>query len=59
VSILPPWARTELDLSAPAPVDLLVDTVAVMPTMRLVAAGLRWLAAPQSASVSPPSIPTI
>jgi uncharacterized protein (DUF2236 family) len=59
VGILPPWARAELDLSAPAPVDLLLDTVAVIPVTRLVAAGLRWLAAPQMARESPPSIATI
>jgi uncharacterized protein (DUF2236 family) len=60
VSILPPWARTELDLSAPGPgpIDLLVDTVAVIPAARLVAAGLRWMATPQTASVSPPSMAT-
>jgi uncharacterized protein (DUF2236 family) len=59
VSILPPWARAELDFSAPAPLDLLLDTVAVIPVTRAVSAGLRWLAAPQRASESPPSIATI
>ena len=64
VSTLPPWARRELGLSAPGPLDLLVDTVAVIPTSRAVSAGLRWLAtprpngAPQRAIVSPPSIAT-
>jgi uncharacterized protein (DUF2236 family) len=69
VSTLPPWARAELGLSAPGPLDLLVDTVAVIPTSRAVSAALRWLATPQSAiqqsatgpqraMVSPPSIAT-
>jgi uncharacterized protein (DUF2236 family) len=70
VSTLPPWARRELGLSAPGPLDLLVDTVAVIPTSRAVSAGLRWLAqprptvtphaavTPQRAIVSPPSIAT-
>ncbi len=47
VSVLPPWARDELDLSAPGPLDLLVDTVAVIPVARAVSAGMRWLAAPE------------
>jgi uncharacterized protein (DUF2236 family) len=64
VSLLPPWARSELGLSSPIPLDLLVDTVAVIPTSRAVSAGLRWLAtprptgAPQRAIVNPPSIAT-
>jgi uncharacterized protein (DUF2236 family) len=64
VSLLPPWARSELGLSSPLPVDLLVDTVAVIPTSRAVSAGLRWLATPQAATkpqrtmVSPPSMAT-
>ena len=70
VSLLPPWARSELGLSAPGPLDLLVDTVAVIPVSRAVSAGLRWLATPQraatphraatpqSAMVSPPSMAT-
>jgi uncharacterized protein (DUF2236 family) len=64
VSLLPPWARTELGLSAPGPLDLLMDTVAVIPVSRVVSAGLRWLATPQraaqpqSAMVSPPSMAT-
>jgi uncharacterized protein (DUF2236 family) len=70
VSTLPPWARRELGLSAPGPLDLLVDTVAVLPTSRAVSAGLRWLATPppngtpppaarfQRAMVSPPSTAT-
>jgi len=70
VSTLPPWARRELGLSAPGPLDLLVDTVAVIPTSRALSAGLRWLAVPrptvtpdaaatpQRAIVSPPSIAT-
>lgn len=64
VSLLPPWARSELGLSSPLLLDLLVDTVAVIPTSRAVSAGLRWLATPQAASepqramVSPPSMAT-
>jgi uncharacterized protein (DUF2236 family) len=74
VSVLPPWARAELDLAAPRPLDLLVDTAAVIPLSRAVSAGMRWLArterspeptpqgapepAPQSAIVRPPSIAT-
>jgi hypothetical protein len=45
VSILPRWARTELGLAVPAPLDVLVDTVAVIPVSRVVSAGLRWVAA--------------
>jgi uncharacterized protein (DUF2236 family) len=58
ISILPRWARAELDLSAPAPFDLLLDTVAVIPVSRAVSAGLRWVAAPQTASERPPSMAT-
>jgi hypothetical protein len=58
VSVLPPWARSELDLSAPGPLDLVVDTVAVIPVTRAVSAGLRWLATPQRAIVRPPSMAT-
>jgi uncharacterized protein (DUF2236 family) len=50
VSLLPPWARSELGLSSPQPLDLLVDTVAVIPTSRAVSAGMRWLATPQPAA---------
>jgi uncharacterized protein (DUF2236 family) len=63
VSLLPPWARSELDLSSPLPVDLLVDTVAVIPASRAVSAGLRWLATSDTATAqrameSPPSMAT-
>jgi uncharacterized protein (DUF2236 family) len=58
VSILPAWARAELGLAAPAPLSLLLDTVAVIPATRVVASGLRWVAAPQTARESPPSIAT-
>jgi uncharacterized protein (DUF2236 family) len=58
VGVLPPWARSELDLSAPGPLDLVVDTVAVIPVTRAVSAGLRWLATPQRAIVRPPSMAT-
>ena len=51
VSLLHPWARSELGLSSPLPLDLLVDTVAVIPTSRAVSAGMRWLATtPQPAA---------
>ena len=45
VSILPRWARAELGLALPAPLDVLVDTVTVIPISRVVSAGLRWVAA--------------
>jgi uncharacterized protein (DUF2236 family) len=45
VSVLPPWARDELELSAPGPLDVLFDTVAIIPVSRAVSAGMRWLAA--------------
>jgi uncharacterized protein (DUF2236 family) len=57
ISVLPRWARRELRLSAPAPLDLLVETVAVIPVSRAVSAGLRWLAMPQAMRERPPSIP--
>jgi uncharacterized protein (DUF2236 family) len=47
IGILPPWARSELGLSASAPLDLLFDTVTVVPLTRAVAAGLRWMATPR------------
>jgi uncharacterized protein (DUF2236 family) len=47
IGILPRWARSELGLSAPAPLDLLLDTVALIPLTRAVSAGLRWTAAPR------------
>jgi uncharacterized protein (DUF2236 family) len=60
VGVLPRWARQELGLSAPASLDLLVDTGAVVPLTRVVSAALRWVATPpQLASESPPSTPTI
>jgi uncharacterized protein (DUF2236 family) len=49
VSILPRWARRELSLSAPASLDLLLDTVAVVPVTRALSAALRWVMAPQAA----------
>jgi uncharacterized protein (DUF2236 family) len=64
VSTLPRWARVELGLAAPAPLDLWRDTVAVMPVSRAVSSFLRWVATPhaaqngQTARVSPPSIAT-
>jgi uncharacterized protein (DUF2236 family) len=44
IGLLPRWAQAELGLSTPAPLDLLVDTVAVVPVSRAVVAGLRWMA---------------
>jgi len=58
VSTLPRWARRELGLSAPASLDLLLHTVAVIPLARAVSAGLRWVVAPQVASDRPPSMAT-
>ena len=55
VSTLPGWARAELDLSTPAPFDLLLDTVAVIPAARALSAALRWVAAPQTARERPRS----
>jgi uncharacterized protein (DUF2236 family) len=49
VSLLPTWARAELGLTAPARLDLLVDTVAVIPISRAVSSGLRWLVTPERA----------
>jgi uncharacterized protein (DUF2236 family) len=43
VSVLPPWARRELKLSAPASLDLLLDTTTVIPLTRALAASMRWL----------------
>jgi uncharacterized protein (DUF2236 family) len=59
VSILPRWARAELDLAVPAPLDLVLETMAVIPLSRALSAGLRWVATPQSANVRPPSMATI
>jgi uncharacterized protein (DUF2236 family) len=60
VGVLPRWARQELGLTAPASLDLVLDTVAVVPLTRVVSAALRWVASPpQVASESPPSTPTI
>jgi uncharacterized protein (DUF2236 family) len=58
VGVLPPWARTELGLAAPPSLNLLLETVAVIPVSRAVSAGLRWAARPQTARVRPPSIAT-
>ena len=58
--ILPRWARRELGLSAPASLDVLFDTVTVIPVTRVVSAGLRWVTAgAQRAVERPPSMPTI
>jgi uncharacterized protein (DUF2236 family) len=46
VGILPRWARLELGLTLASPVDLLVDTAAVTPVMRVLSAALRWAVAP-------------
>jgi uncharacterized protein (DUF2236 family) len=58
VSLLPEWAREELDLSTRAPIDLLVDTAAVIPASRALSAALRWVAVPQAAEERPPSVTT-
>ena len=49
ISVLPRWARQELRLSAPVSLDLLFDTVAVIPMTRALAMGLRWVVTPQVA----------
>ncbi len=60
IGILPRWARRELGLSAPASLDLLIDTVTVIPVTRVVSAGLRWVTGSgQRAIDMPPSTPTI
>ncbi len=46
VGVLPRWARLELGLTLAGPVDLLIDTAAVTPVMRGLAAALRWAVAP-------------
>ncbi|MGP0032193.1 MAG: oxygenase MpaB family protein [Acidimicrobiales bacterium] len=59
IGTLPTWARRELGLAPPAPLDVLVDTVAVVPLSRMVSAGLRWVTAGgQRAMDRPPSTPT-
>jgi uncharacterized protein (DUF2236 family) len=64
ISILPRWARRELGLSAPASLDLLLDTTTVIPLTRTMSAALRWAtsasqrALRQVAMDNPPSTPT-
>ena len=60
ISILPRWARRELGLSAPASLDLLVDTAAVIPLARGLSAALRWVVSGRGhvAVDKPPSMPT-
>jgi len=59
ISILPRWARRELGLSAPVSLDLLVDTVSVIPLTRVISAGLRWVTAGGQRTMDmPPSTPT-
>jgi uncharacterized protein (DUF2236 family) len=58
VSTLPGWARAELDLSTPAPLDLVLDTMAVIPAARALSTALRWAITPQTAGTRPPSIVT-
>jgi uncharacterized protein (DUF2236 family) len=57
IGILPRWARRELALAAPAPLELLRDTVAVVPLTRALSAALRWVVAAQAVGevVSPPA----
>jgi uncharacterized protein (DUF2236 family) len=59
IGVLPRWARRQLGLSAPSSLDLLLDTVAVIPLTRALSAGVRWVVAPQVAMDNPPSTPTI
>jgi uncharacterized protein (DUF2236 family) len=58
VSTLPEWARQELDLSTTHPLDLLRDTLAVIPASRALSTAMRWAATPQTARVRPPSMAT-
>jgi uncharacterized protein (DUF2236 family) len=46
VGVLPGWARRELGLSITGPLDLVVDTTAVTPLARGLAAALRWVVTP-------------
>ncbi len=46
IGVLPRWARHELGLTVAGPVDLLLDTAAVTPLMRGLAAAVRWAVAP-------------
>jgi uncharacterized protein (DUF2236 family) len=50
VGILPRWARRQLGLAIPGSLDLLVDTVAVIPMTRIFSTGLRWVIGPQLAA---------
>ncbi len=71
IGILPRWARRELGLAAPVPLELLRDTLAVVPLTRTLSAALRWVVAAQTvvarpssavaqvAMDSPPSMPQI
>ena len=58
VSMLPEWARAELNLSTRAALDLLLDTVAVIPASRALSAALRWVATAQPAGAQPRSTAT-
>lgn len=58
ISILPDWARRQLGLAVPAPLDVLMDTVAIVPATRALSAGLRWMVRPQVAIDNPPSMAT-
>ena len=58
VSMLPGWARAELNLSTRAALDLLLDTVAVIPASRALSAALRWVATAQTAREGTPSLAT-
>ncbi len=48
ISVLPGWARRELGLSLAGPLDLFVDTAAVVPLTRGLTAALRWMVTPQA-----------
>jgi len=46
IGILPRWARRELGLAAPASLDVLLDTMAVIPLTRALSAAVRWVVSP-------------
>jgi uncharacterized protein (DUF2236 family) len=56
VSMLPEWARAELNLSTRAAIDLLLDTVAVIPASRALSSALRWVATPEPAREGPRTV---
>jgi len=58
VSLLPQWARVELNLSARPAIDLLLDTVAIIPASRALSAAFRWVSTPEKPRETTPSTAT-